>query len=107
MKAKALSLIFLSVVILTVTALPPPGRWFTRAAFAAGFDPPSSPEERRALFRRGAQLWPVYCNTCHNARTAAEFSSSEWTMILMHMRTQANLPAEDARAVLEYLKSSK
>jgi len=63
--------------------------------------------ERRALFLRGAQLWPVYCNTCHNARTGAEFSPAEWQMILMHMRTQANLPADDARAILEYLQSSR
>jgi hypothetical protein len=63
--------------------------------------------ERRALFLRGAQLWPVYCNTCHNARTGAEFSPAEWEMIIMHMRTQANLTPEDARAVLEYLRSSR
>ena len=70
-------------------------------------DGAQSQAERRALFLRGAQLWPVYCNTCHNARPGAEFSASEWQMILMHMRTQANLPSEDARAVLEYLKSSR
>jgi mono/diheme cytochrome c family protein len=63
--------------------------------------------ERRALFLRGAQLWPVYCNTCHNARTGAEFSPAEWQMIIMHMRTQANLTPYDARAVLEYLQSSR
>jgi len=28
-------------------------------------------------------------------------------MIIMHMRTQANLTPEDARAVLEYLRSSR
>ena len=63
--------------------------------------------ERRALFMRGAQLWPIYCNTCHNARPGPEFSPAEWNMIIMHMRSQANLPAEDARAVLEYLKGSR
>ncbi len=67
----------------------------------------SSDAERRALFLRGAQLWPVYCNTCHNARPGSEFSAAEWEMILMHMRTQANLTAYDARAVLEYLRSSR
>jgi mono/diheme cytochrome c family protein len=67
----------------------------------------SSEAERRALFLRGAQLWPVYCNTCHNARPGSEFSPAEWGMILMHMRTQANLTAYDARAVLEYLRSSR
>jgi hypothetical protein len=107
MKAKFLNRVFFSTVILTALALLAPVRWSTRTACAAGFEQPSSPEERRALFRRGAQLWPVYCNTCHNARPGSEFSATEWNMILMHMRTQANLPAEDARAVLEYLKSSK
>ena len=107
MKAKSMNFVFLTALILTALTLLAPCRWSARVACAAGFEPASSPEERRALFRRGAQLWPVYCNTCHNARTAAEFSPAEWTMILMHMRTQANLPAEDARAVLEYLKSSK
>jgi hypothetical protein len=63
--------------------------------------------EQRALFLRGAQLWPVYCNTCHNARPGSEFSPTEWRMIMMHMRMQANLPANDARAVLEYLRSSR
>ena len=67
----------------------------------------SSEAERRALFLRGAQLWPVYCNTCHNARPGSEFSPAEWQMILMHMRTQANLPAHDAQAILEYLRSSR
>ena len=67
----------------------------------------SGEAERRALFLRGAQLWPIYCNTCHNARTGAEFSPAEWQMIIMHMRTVANLTAYDARAVLEYLQSSR
>ena len=107
MKARSLILVLLSAVILTPITIQTPGHWSLSVASAAGFDPPSSPQERRALFRRGAQLWPIYCNTCHNARPASEFSPTEWTMILMHMRTQANLPAEDARAVLEYLKSSR
>lgn len=107
MKAKALIFALLSAIMLTPVTIPAPGHWSMSVARAGGFDPPSSPEERRALFRRGAQLWPVYCNTCHNARPGAEFSPAEWNMILMHMRTQANLPAEDARAILEYLKSSK
>lgn len=66
-----------------------------------------SAAEQRALFRRGALLWPVYCNTCHNARPGSEFSPAEWNMIMMHMRTQANLPAQDAQAVLQYLKASR
>lgn len=102
MRAKTLVLVLLTALVLLA-----PGRWTTGVGGATDFGSPVTPEERRALFRRGAQLWPVYCNTCHNARTAAEFSPTEWNIIMMHMRTQANLPAEDARAILEYLKSSK
>jgi mono/diheme cytochrome c family protein len=66
-----------------------------------------SQAEQRRLFREGAKLWPVYCAQCHNARPGSEFAPYQWNSIMMHMRTQANLPAKDARAVLEYLKSSR
>ena len=62
--------------------------------------------EQRQLFREGARLWPVYCSQCHNARPGSEFAPYQWSAIMMHMRTQANLPAKDARAILEYLRSS-
>jgi hypothetical protein len=65
-----------------------------------------SAQEQRKLFREGAQLWPVYCAQCHNARPGSEFSPVQWDSILMHMRTLPNLPAKDARAILEYLKGS-
>ena len=100
---RAKTLIFL---ILTVWTLLTPGR-LTMGVGWADFSAPVSPEERRTLFRRGAQLWPIYCNTCHNARPGAEFSPTQWRMIMMHMRTQANLPPQDARAILEYLRSSR
>ena len=46
----------------------------------------------------------TYRSPCHNARPGSDFSPAEWQMIMMHMRTQANLPAEDANAILTYLK---
>jgi mono/diheme cytochrome c family protein len=67
----------------------------------------TSKAEQRRLFREGARLWPVYCSQCHNARPGSEFAPYQWDAIIMHMRTQANLPAKDARAVLEYLKASR
>jgi mono/diheme cytochrome c family protein len=72
----------------------------------AGSDATSA-QQKRQMFLRGAELWPIYCNTCHNARPGGEFSPTEWNMILMHMRTQANLPPQDAKAILEYLKASR
>ncbi len=59
------------------------------------------------LFRKGAKLWPIYCNHCHNARDASEFAPYQWDQIMMHMRTLGNLPPEDASALLEYLKSAR
>ena len=64
-----------------------------------------TPAEHKRLFREGAKLWPVYCNTCHNARPGSEKAPYEWNMIIMHMRTLANFPQEDTQAILEYLKA--
>jgi mono/diheme cytochrome c family protein len=97
MKLRELSLAIISFIGITVCFV----------SSSAAQPAPSGEAERRALFLRGAQLWPVYCNTCHNARTGAEFSPAEWEMILMHMRTQANLTPQDASAILEYLRSSR
>jgi cytochrome c2 len=66
----------------------------------------SEQQQQRELFKQGAKLWPVYCAQCHNARPGSEFSPAQWDVIMMHMRTQANLPARDARALTEYLKRS-
>ena len=60
---------------------------------------------RKALVRQGARLWSPYCGACHNARPPAERSPAEWDTIMMHMRVRANLPAQDSRALLEFLKT--
>jgi mono/diheme cytochrome c family protein len=60
--------------------------------------------EKQKLFLDGARLWPVYCSQCHNARPGSQFSPAQWDAIIMHMRTQSNMPANDARAIEEYLK---
>ena len=101
MKLKQLSVTIFAVIAISAATVSPSRAQPYRA------DDQQSDGERRALFLRGAQLWPVYCNTCHNARSGAEFSPAEWGMIIMHMRTQANLTAHDAQAVLEYLRSSR
>jgi mono/diheme cytochrome c family protein len=66
-----------------------------------------SPAEHKRLFREGAKLWPVYCNTCHNARPGSEKAPYEWDQIIMHMRTLGNFPEEDTQAILEYLKGGR
>ena len=63
-----------------------------------------SKAEKQKLFLDGARLWPVYCSQCHNARPGSQFSPTQWDSIMMHMRTQSNMPAKDAKAIKEYLK---
>ena len=65
-----------------------------------------SPEQRE-LFVKGAKLWPVYCAQCHNARPGSQFSPSQWDAITMHMRTQSIMPAENMRAIKEFLKEAR
>ncbi len=70
----------------------------------AAQEQPNAAEQKR-LFRKGAKLWPLYCNTCHNARPGSEKAPYEWNAIAMHMRTLGNIPADDYRALLAYLKA--
>jgi mono/diheme cytochrome c family protein len=65
-----------------------------------------SPEERR-LFIEGAQLWPVYCAQCHNARPGSQFSPAQWESITMHMRTQSIMPTKNMRAIKEFLEHAR
>jgi len=65
-----------------------------------------SPEQRK-LFLKGAQLWPIYCQQCHNARPGSQFSPAQWDIITMHMRTQSIMPAQDMRAIKEFLKTAR
>lgn len=62
-------------------------------------------KEKRARFRQGAKLWPSYCGSCHKARPGGERSAAEWDVIMLHMRTRANLPAPVAEAIREYLRA--
>lgn len=81
----------------------------TYASFGAiaQAEAPMTPAEHRKLFREGAELWPIYCNQCHNARPGSEKAPYEWDQIMMHMRTLGNFPPEDAQAILEYLKAGR
>jgi len=94
LSGKRLVLRLLAIVLIALTA--------GQALAAAD----SEQQQQRELFKQGAKLWPVYCAQCHNARPGSEFSPAQWDVIMMHMRTQANLPARDARALTEYLKRS-
>lgn len=78
------------------------------SAFSIALGAQASAEEEpsaKALVRQGARLWGPYCGSCHNARPAGERSPGEWDTILLHMRVRGNIPGNDARALLEFLKA--
>lgn len=55
--------------------------------------------------KMGVQLWAENCGRCHNIRAQNSLSPSQWEVVMLHMRIRANLPAEDARKILQFLKS--
>jgi mono/diheme cytochrome c family protein len=63
-----------------------------------------SKKEQAQLFRKGAQLWPVYCAQCHSPRPPGDYASYQWDIVMAHMRTLGNIPPGDADAILAYLK---
>ena len=54
----------------------------------------------------GATLWQQQCIRCLEYRTPAAYSDSQWETVMLHMRTRANLSAEDSQAILEFMKSA-
>lgn len=54
----------------------------------------------------GATLWAENCGRCHNVRSPRERSDRQWDIIIMHMRTRANLTGQEANKILEFLKQS-
>ena len=59
--------------------------------------------EKKAQYT-GAELYAMHCNRCHPERYATERTGAQWKTIMMHMRVRANLPAEQAKAILKFLQ---
>ena len=55
---------------------------------------------------RGAQAWARECGRCHNIRPPSELSDEEWRVSVTHMRVRANIPADEAEAIIAFLKAS-
>lgn len=54
----------------------------------------------------GARLWEQNCMRCHNYRTPASLSDTQWGIVMHHMRVRANLTGEEHREILAFLKSA-
>ena len=70
-------------------------------------DTASSKQEAKKPAKKkltGAEIYALNCNRCHPERYATEFTASQWKTIMLHMRVRANLPADQAKAVLKYLQ---
>ncbi len=53
----------------------------------------------------GAIVYANNCNRCHEFRSPTEFDGPQWSIITTHMRVVGGIPADESRAVYEYLKS--
>lgn len=54
----------------------------------------------------GAELYSMNCNRCHQERYPTERTAAQWRTILLHMEIRANLPADQARTILQYLQDN-
>lgn len=68
-------------------------------------DAAAKPEKKAAKKQlSGAELYSMHCNRCHPERYATERTAAQWKTIMLHMRVRANLPADQAKAILKYLQ---
>ncbi len=74
------------------------------SALLTGADPKAAakPEKKKPL--SGSELYAVHCNRCHAERYPTEFTAAQWKTIMLQMRVRANLPAAQAKAILQYLQ---
>ncbi len=74
-------------------------------ATASEAEPAAKAEKKPAVKKlTGAELYAMHCNRCHPERYPTERTASQWKTIMLHMRVRANLPAEQAKAILKYLQ---
>ena len=52
----------------------------------------------------GQELYAINCSRCHTERYATERTPGQWKTIVLHMRTRAQIPADQAKLILKYLQ---
>ena len=63
-----------------------------------------TPKKAQKKKLTGAELYAVNCARCHPERYPTEFTAAQWKTIMVEMRVRANLPADQAKAILKYLQ---
>jgi len=54
----------------------------------------------------GARLYNENCGRCHNPRPAADYSKTEWSVVMPHMREKAHMTGEETLAVEAFINST-
>src|SRR5579859_2591831 len=91
-------------VLIVITLLSSASLWGEEAKTKNSTQPPKKIEKKPRKQLDGAELYAIHCNRCHPERYASERTDDQWKTILLHMRTRANLPAEQAKAILRFLQ---
>lgn len=68
--------------------------------------PPAASAQQGERVAEGARLYGQTCTRCHNPRPPTERTDRDWTTVMGHMRTRANLSKSDTRAILTFLQAT-
>ena len=64
------------------------------------------PSKKPVKVLDGEKLYAINCSRCHTERYPTERTDAQWKTLLMHMQVRANLPPEQARKILKYMKEN-
>lgn len=54
---------------------------------------------------RGAKLWSITCNKCHNYFAPNNFSKNQWKSLMLHMRIKSGINQQEMLDILEFLQA--
>ncbi len=97
---------FISINFKVITGLSASLLLITACSSATPSRQPNSQQSPQTIQKSGLQLWADNCARCHNMRAPDSYSDAQWEVAVLHMRVRANLTADDAGSILEYLQSA-
>jgi hypothetical protein len=76
----------------------------TRGPASLRIPPPEKPAQTFEDSLTGGEVFAMYCNQCHNARTLAERPFLNYENVMAHMRVRANLTGVEYEKLLAFLR---
>lgn len=55
--------------------------------------------------KTGSQLWSENCGRCHNAPPISTYSSDQWEVLGLHMKTRTMIPDDQIQKIIVFLKA--